>query len=91
MIAANFSELERLCTLHNKATCDYSKCESFYKEMAQYLDTLEDAKDYKFADMVMAALVDCVPNPSGSCKTADKVQAVMRKLHNLASQVVKAA
>ena len=38
----------------------------------------------------MEAWINCVPNPSGSCKTSDKVQAVMRKLHTLASKTVKA-
>ena len=87
----NFSELEHLCALHNEATCDYSNCERFYKEMAQYLDTLEGAGDYKFSDIVMEALVNCVPNPSGSCRTSDKVQTVMRKLRTLASKAVKAS
>ena len=91
MTAAHFSELELLCALHNQATCDYSHCEKFYKRMAQYLDTLEDMGDYRFAGIVMEALVNCVPNPSGSCKTSDRVQSVMRKLHALASKAVLAA
>jgi len=91
MTAANFSELERLCALHREATCDCSRCEKFYKRMAQYLDALEDLGEYRFADAVMEALVNCVPNPSGSCKTSDKVQSVMRKLHSLATKAVRAA
>lgn len=66
--------------MHNQATCDYSKCEPFYKRLAIYLDSLEDARENKAADMVIEALANCVPNPSGSCKTADRVSAVMRKL-----------
>jgi len=91
MTTAHFSELEHLCTLHSQATCDYSRCERFYKRMAQYLDTLEDMGEYRFAGIAMDALVNCVPNPSGGCRTSDRVQAVMRKLHTLASKAVQAA
>jgi hypothetical protein len=91
MTAANFSELERLCALDSEATCDCSHCENFYKGMAQCLDALEDQGEFGFADIVMEALVNCVPNASGSRKTSDKVQSVMRKLRTLASRTVKAA
>ena len=82
----NFNELKRLCVLHDKATCDYSRCEEFYSRLAKFLDAVEDAGDCKMASMVMDALVNCVPNPSGSCKTADRVKAVMSKLSAFATK-----
>ncbi|PLX43672.1 MAG: hypothetical protein C0609_07740 [Deltaproteobacteria bacterium] len=87
MNQSDFEEVERLCALHDTASCDYSHCERFYKELAQFLDVMEDAKQWKVADVVMEALVNCVPNPSGTCKTADRVKATMRKLHALASKM----
>ncbi|PLX42509.1 MAG: hypothetical protein C0608_02470 [Deltaproteobacteria bacterium] len=86
MKQSDFAEVERLCALHDTASCDYAHCERFYKELAEFLDNMEDAKEWKVADVVMEALVNCVPNPSGTCKTADRVKATMRKLRNLAEK-----
>ncbi|MBU1987074.1 MAG: hypothetical protein KJ846_07590, partial [Proteobacteria bacterium] len=51
-------DLEKACTLHQRASSDYKKCMEFNKLMSDLLGRLEDADCYRAADRVMGILLD---------------------------------
>ena len=63
-------DLEKACSLHERATSDYEKCVQFNKLMSSLLARLEDAGNYRLADRVMTILLDCNPKEGSSCEKA---------------------
>ena len=63
-------DLEKACSLHQRATSDYEKCVEFNKLTSNLLGRLEDAGQYRLADRVMTILLDCNPKEGSSCDKA---------------------
>ena len=63
-------DLEKACTLHQRATSDYQKCIEFNKLTSDLLARIEDAGHYRLADMMMTILLDCNPKEGSSCEKA---------------------
>ncbi|UCD66459.1 MAG: hypothetical protein JSW69_02200 [Deltaproteobacteria bacterium] len=63
-------DLEKACTLHERATSDYEKCIEFNKLMSDLLGRLEDEGHYRPADRVMTILLECNPKEGSSCDKA---------------------
>lgn len=75
-------DLERACSLHQRATSDYEKCVEFNKLMSELLARLEDGGHYRLADRVMTILLECSPKEGSSCDkasiTGERVQKLKR-------------
>lgn len=76
-------DLERACTLHQRATADYAKCEEFSKLMSNLLSRLEDAGCFTTADKVMGVLLDCNPKTGAHCDKSTIVAQATKKLGKL--------
>lgn len=63
-------DLEKACSLHQRATSDYEKCLEFNKLTSGLLGRLEDVGQYRLADRVMTILLDCNPKEGSSCEKA---------------------
>jgi len=63
-------DLEKACSLHQRATSDYAKCVEFNKLTSNLLGRLEDVGQYRLADRVMTILLDCNPKEGSSCDKA---------------------
>ncbi|MDH3391753.1 MAG: hypothetical protein OEL85_08150 [Desulfobulbaceae bacterium] len=63
-------DLEKACTLHQRATSDYQKCIEFNKLTSDLLARIEDAGHYRLADRVMTILLDCNTKEASSCEKA---------------------
>ncbi len=63
-------DLEKACTLHQRATSDYQKCIEFNKLTSDLLARIEDAGHYRLADRMMTILIDCNPKEGSSCEKA---------------------
>ena len=63
-------DLEKACTLHQRATSDYQKCIEFNKLTSDLLARIEDAGHYRLADRMMTILLDCNPKEGSSCEKA---------------------
>ena len=63
-------DLERACSLHQRATSDYEKCVEFNKLTSDLLGRLEDEGQYRLADRMMTILLDCNPKEGSSCEKA---------------------
>ncbi len=63
-------DLEKACSLHQRATSDYEKCLEFNKLTSNLLGRLEDVGHYRLADRVMTILLDCNPKEGSSCDKA---------------------
>ena len=63
-------DLEKACSLHQRATSDYAKCIEFNKLMSELLGRLEDVGQFRLADRVMTILLDCNPKEGSSCDKA---------------------
>lgn len=72
-------DLEKACSLHQRASADYSKCVEFSKLMSDLLGRLEDADCYRTADKVMTILLDCQPKEGTHCEKATLVGEKMKK------------
>lgn len=70
------ADLEKACTLHQRASSDYQKCMEFNKLMSDLLGRLEDANCYRAADRVMGILLDCSPRDGAHC---DKAILIVKK------------
>ena len=73
-------DLQKACTLHQRATSDYAKCEEFTKLMSNILARLEDARCFNAADKVMGILLDCNPKIGAHCEKATHVGHLIEKL-----------
>ncbi len=60
-------DLEKACSLHQRATSDYEKCVEFNKLTSDLLGRLEDEGQYRLADRIMTILLDCNPKEGSSC------------------------
>ena len=63
-------DLEKACTLHQRATSDYQKCIEFNKLTSDLLARIEDAGHCRLADRMMTILLDCNPKEGSSCEKA---------------------
>ena len=63
-------DLEKACSLHQRATSDYAKCIEFNKLTSDLLGRLEDVGQFRLADRVMTILLDCNPKEGSSCDKA---------------------
>lgn len=63
-------DLEKACSLHQRATSDYAKCIEFNKLTSDLLARLEDEGFNRLADRVMTILLDCNPKEGSSCDKA---------------------
>ena len=63
-------DLEKACTLHQRATSDYQKCIEFNKLTSDLLARIEDAGHNRLADRMMTILLDCNPKEGSSCEKA---------------------
>ena len=63
-------DIQKACSLHQRATSDYAKCTEFNKLMSGLLAKLEDEGLYRLADRVMTILLDCNPKEGSSCDKA---------------------
>ena len=66
-------DLEELCELHDRATCDYEKCRKFNGRLADILEKLEDSGNNKMADRIMDVLINCSPKTGSHCEKATLV------------------
>ena len=73
-------DLERACSLHQRATSDYEKCVEFNKLMSELLARLEDGGHYRLADRVMTILLECSPKEGSSCDKASITGERVQKL-----------
>lgn len=73
-------DLERACSLHQRATADYAKCEEFCRLMSNLLVRLEDARCFTTADKVMGVLLDCNPKIGAHCDKSTIVGQVTQKI-----------
>jgi len=64
------SYMEKLCSLHEDAICNYEKCREFASRMADFITGLEDIRCYQISDMAMDALGYCNPKVASHCETA---------------------
>jgi len=72
-------DLEKACSLHQRATSDYAKCMEFSKLMSDLLARLEDAGCYRTADKVMGILLECNPKEGAHCDNAIRVGDKMKR------------
>jgi hypothetical protein len=72
-------DLEKACTLHQRASSDYKKCMEFNKLMSDLLGRLEDANCYRAADRVMGILLDCNPREGAHCDKALMISEKIKK------------
>jgi hypothetical protein len=72
-------DLEKACTLHQRASSDYKKCMEFNKLMSDLLGRLEDADCYRAADRVMSILLDCNPREGAHCDKALMISEKIKK------------
>jgi hypothetical protein len=72
-------DLEKACTLHQRASADYKQCMEFNKLMSDLLGRLEDADCYRAADRVMGILLDCQPREGAHCDKSSMVGEKMKK------------
>ena len=72
-------DLEKACTLHQRASSDYKQCMEFNKLMSDLLGRLEDADCYRAADRVMGILLDCQPREGAHCDKSSMVGEKMKK------------
>ncbi len=72
-------DLEKACTLHQRASSDYQKCMEFNKLMSDLLGRLEDADCYRAADRVMGILLECNPREGAHCDKALMISEKMKK------------
>lgn len=63
-------DLQKACSLHERATSDYQKCVEFNKLTSDLLARLEDVGQYRLADRMMTILLDCNPKEGSSCDKA---------------------
>ncbi len=73
-------DLEKACSLHQRATADYSQCQEFSKLMSNILSELEDEGLFNVADKVMSILLDCSPKAGAHCEKSSIVSQKMTKL-----------
>lgn len=73
-------DLVRACSLHQRATADYAKCEEFSRLMSNLLARLEDARCFATADKVMGVLLDCNPKIGAHCDKSTIVGQVTQKI-----------
>jgi hypothetical protein len=73
-------DLKKACSLHQRATSDYSQCEAFSKLMCDLLSRLEDAGCHTTADKVMKILLDCNPKIGAHCDKATIVSQTLKKI-----------
>ena len=73
-------DLEKVISLHQRATSDYAQCEEFSKLMSSVLARLEDAKCYDAADKVMGILLECNPKSGSHCEKSSHVAQLTQKL-----------
>ncbi|MCX5869969.1 MAG: hypothetical protein NTY00_04885 [Deltaproteobacteria bacterium] len=73
------TDLEKACTLHQRASSDYKKCMEFNKLMSDLLGRLEDANCYRAADRVMGILLDCNPREGAHCDKALMISEKIKK------------
>jgi hypothetical protein len=73
-------DLEKACSLHQRASADYHKCLEFNKLMSSILGRLEDADCNLAADKVMTILLDCNPREGAHCEKSSMVGEKMKKL-----------
>lgn len=67
------ADLQKACSLHERASSDYKKCLEFNKLMSDLLGRLEDAGCDRMADKVMGVLIDCNPREGAHCDKATMV------------------
>ena len=72
-------DLEKACTLHQRASADYQKCMEFNKLMSDLLGRLEDADCHRAADRVMGILLDCQPREGAHCDKSSMIGEKMKK------------
>ena len=72
-------DLQKACTLHQRASADYQKCLEFNKLMSNLLGRLEDADCDRTADRVMTILLDCNPREGAHCDKSTMVGEKMKK------------
>lgn len=72
-------DLEKACTLHQRASADHKKCLEFNKLMSDILGRLEDADCSRAADRVMTILLDCNPRDGAHCDKATLIGGKMQK------------
>lgn len=72
-------DLEKACTLHQRASADYQKCLEFNKLMSNILGRLEDADCNRTADKVMTILLDCNPREGAHCEKSTLIGEKMKK------------
>lgn len=73
-------DLEKACSLHDRATSDYAQCQEFSKLMSDILARLEDVRCFDAADKVMSILLDCNPKIGSHCDKSTVVANAMRRL-----------
>jgi hypothetical protein len=73
------TDLEKACTLHQRASSDYQKCMEFNKLMSDLLGRLEDADCSRAADRVMGILLECNPREGAHCDKALMISEKMKK------------
>jgi len=73
------NDLERACTLHQRAVSDYAQCVEFNKLMVALLARLEDAGCFKAADKIMTILLNCNPKEGSNCEKSTQVAEQMKK------------
>lgn len=73
-------DLEKVISLHQRATSDYAQCEEFSRLMSSVLARLEDAKCYDAADKVMGILLECNPKSGSHCEKSSHVAQLTQKL-----------
>ena len=73
-------DLEKLRSLHQRATSDHNQCQEFSKLMSTLLSELEDNGYFDMADKVMSILLDCNPKIGAHCDKATIVSQKMTKL-----------
>lgn len=72
-------DLEKACTLHQRASADHEKCLQFNKLMSEILTRLEDVGCDRAADKVMGILLDCNPRDGAHCDNAIRIGEKMKK------------
>ncbi len=72
-------DLNKACTLHQRASSDYQKCMEFNKLMSDLLGRLEDADCARAADRVMGILLECNPREGAHCDKALMISEKMKK------------
>ena len=73
-------DLEKACTLHQRAVSDYAQCEQFSRLMSDLLARLEEAKCFNTADKVMTILLECSPKTGAHCEKSTVISQKTKKL-----------